>query len=317
MSFSDDPASPAAPFSGDDTGAIFDAPDMVWQSPTTSERVVDTQSGFLLVLKRQDGRQALSVKRRLGTPPSSSVLLTPDESLKLSRILVGSGPAERGSKAASYSVDQLLSAVVEPEPGQRAKARSVWLDATPSYYLKPYRRPFPPLNIGLPGFSLLTAFLLFVAGMTGYLLNTLVKPQSAVLAGAPADPLAMSKVDTYARRFVSNMLDFNPDTYKVSQVRAMAAMSPELVESYWQDTNFPLSRRQLKTLPQGTTVVITKVTQDRLGAQQAEVDIYAELVRPDSKVSNPLHLELRLAVDAEGEVRVLEQKDLSAGSHQS
>ncbi len=87
MSFSDDHASQAAPFFGDETGEIFDAPDVVFESPTTTERVVDTQSGFLVVIKRVDSRLALSVKRRLGTPPVSSILLTPDESLKLSKIL--------------------------------------------------------------------------------------------------------------------------------------------------------------------------------------------------------------------------------------
>jgi hypothetical protein len=87
LSFSDDHASQAAPFFGDETGEIFDAPDVVFESPTTTERVVDTQSGFLVVIKRVDSRLALSVKRRLGTPPVSSILLTPDESLKLSKIL--------------------------------------------------------------------------------------------------------------------------------------------------------------------------------------------------------------------------------------
>ncbi len=87
MSFADDHASPQAPFSGDETGKIFDTPDLVLQSPTTSERVVDTQSGFVVVVKQLEKRLALSVKRQLGTPPTSSILLTPDESLKLSRIL--------------------------------------------------------------------------------------------------------------------------------------------------------------------------------------------------------------------------------------
>jgi hypothetical protein len=87
LNYSDDYSTPAASFSGDDTGAIFDAPDVVRQSPTTNERVVDTQSGYLVVIKRSDSKIALSVKRRIGTPPSSAIYLTPDESLKLSAIL--------------------------------------------------------------------------------------------------------------------------------------------------------------------------------------------------------------------------------------
>ncbi|MBY0357102.1 MAG: hypothetical protein K2W82_03800 [Candidatus Obscuribacterales bacterium] len=89
MSFSDDQTSPAAPFSGDSSGAIFDLPDMIAGTADTSEHIVDTQSGFLVIVKHQDNRCAFSVKRRLGTPPSSSVTLTPDESIKLSKILVG------------------------------------------------------------------------------------------------------------------------------------------------------------------------------------------------------------------------------------
>ncbi|MBX9725245.1 MAG: hypothetical protein K2X81_27825, partial [Candidatus Obscuribacterales bacterium] len=90
MSFSDDPSSPAAPFSGDNSGQIFDMPDMVAESPTTTERVLDTQSGFLVVVKRLGDKLALSVKRQIGTPPSSSIALTPDETVKLSKILASS-----------------------------------------------------------------------------------------------------------------------------------------------------------------------------------------------------------------------------------
>ncbi|MBZ0188982.1 MAG: hypothetical protein K8F91_22245, partial [Candidatus Obscuribacterales bacterium] len=87
MTYSDDYASPQAPFQGDPTGDIFSEPDVVSQSPLTSVRVVETQSGFLVAVKEVDSRYSLSVKRRIGTPPTSHVLLTGDESLKLSRIL--------------------------------------------------------------------------------------------------------------------------------------------------------------------------------------------------------------------------------------
>src|SRR5262249_40371760 len=108
MSFSDDHASPAAPFSGDNTGDIFNAPDMVLNSPTTVERVVDTQSGFLVVVRRLDERHALMVRRRLGTPPSSSIVLTPDESLKLSRILAGSSASASEPKSLTPAGDGWL-----------------------------------------------------------------------------------------------------------------------------------------------------------------------------------------------------------------
>ena len=87
MSSSDDFASPNARFSGDDSSQFLDLPDVVRQSPLTLERVVDTQSGFLVVLKQIERKIALSVKRRVGTPPTSIIAFTPDESLQLSVIL--------------------------------------------------------------------------------------------------------------------------------------------------------------------------------------------------------------------------------------
>ena len=66
-----------APFAGDQTGDIFQSEDnVVAQSPVTSVRMVETQSGFLVVLKDVEERVSLSVKRKIGTPPASQVLLT-------------------------------------------------------------------------------------------------------------------------------------------------------------------------------------------------------------------------------------------------
>jgi hypothetical protein len=98
LSYSDDYASPAQPFSGDETGQIFDAPDVIPQPWTSTERVVDTQSGFLVVVRHLPSSIVLSARRRLGTPPTSSVVLTPDESLKLSQVLLAP-PTFTGKKA--------------------------------------------------------------------------------------------------------------------------------------------------------------------------------------------------------------------------
>ncbi len=125
MSFSDDHASSAAPFFGDETGEIFDAPETGALLPAGSERLVDTQSGFIVVVKRVDSRQSLSVRRRLGTPPVSSVLLTPDESLKLSRILAGPAYAEKGSRwrAAKGFEDQHVLRFEQGEANLRQRER--------------------------------------------------------------------------------------------------------------------------------------------------------------------------------------------------
>lgn len=290
MTYSDDPATPAAPFSGD--GSIFDHPDVLLQSPTTTERVVDTQSGFLLVIRRFGERLALSCKRRVGTPPSSNILLTPDESLKLSKILASSiNGLEDCSGDAPHSLPRL---------------------ATMGRRRFPFMAPSDSKRRGKGApVAKLAVLVFFVAGVTGGAFwlgkTTNVKP-----APPPVDVLSVTKVDNFARRFVSEMLDFNPDTYRASQVQAMSYMSPELLEKYWKETNFPLTRKQLKGLPQGTTVMITRVSQERPDPKTAIADIYAELVRTETKLSSPVHIKLKLTVGDENTIKVIEQEDLTA-----
>jgi len=308
MSFSDDHASPAAPFSGDDTGDIFNAPDMVLNSPTTIERVVDTQSGFLVVVRKLDERHSLMVRRRLGTPPSSSIVLTPDESLKLSRILAGSSAQAVESKSFTASADGWLDEFNDVAYRRGAARLAEELSPMrPSLgAVKPDIWQFALVGVGLA--------LLGLAGLMGYSLAS-ARPaavKAVAVVAKPADPLEAKKVDAFSRQFVAEMLDFNPETYRVSQIRAMAAMAPELVDSYWQDTNFPLSKRQLASLPHDTNLMITKVSQERPEANQAAVDVFAQMVQGDSKIGTPVHLQLKLTAD-DGNIRVLEQKDVSEG----
>lgn len=303
MSFSDDHASPAAPFSGDETGDIFNAPDLVLSSPTTAERIVDTQSGFLVVVRRLEGRQALMVRRRLGTPPSSFVVLTPDESIKLSRILAG-GWAEVPQGAAQPAENRLEE--FQELIGQRraaALASDLICSGQTRRSLKPTPRVLASVGLGWA--------VLLVGGLIGYSLEHFrsAQPKPASVAKAP-DPLDAAKVDEFVRRFVAEMLDFNPDTYRVSQIRAMAVMSPELVETYWKDTRFPLSSRQLSSLPHDTTLMITRLLQKRPAQGQVEADVFAQMVQTGSKVGTPVHLRLKLGLE-QGELRVFEQEDLS------
>ncbi len=307
MSFSDDHASPAAPFSGDNTGDIFNAPDLVLNSPTTDERVVDTQSGFLVVIRRLDEKQALMVRRRLGTPPSSSIVLTPDESLKLSRILAGSASVASDSKALTPAGDGWLD-----EFNEIAYRRGV---SRLAEELSPRRQNNGPVELNYWQLALIGVglSLLGLSGLMGYSLAKSRPPAPKVAAAPkPADPLDTKKVDAFARQFVAEMLDFNAQTYRVSQIRAMAAMAPELVETYWQDTSFPLSKRQLSSLPDDTTLMITKVSQARPEPNKVTADVYAQMVQGDSKIGTPVHLQLNVALD-NGEIRVLEQKDVSSG----
>lgn len=294
MSRSDDHTPPAAPFSGDDTGAIFDAPDMVLQPPTTAERVVETQSGFLVVIRRMDGsRQALSVKRRLGTPPASSVFLTPDESVKLSRILADARDSVSTPASAGGTANPKVS-IPDYYPATRASSKLV-------------RNSLRGVVLALSlSAALIAATCLLVPSMRLPGQKIMVKP-------AEKGQLDNSRVETFVRDFVSNMLDFNPNTYKVSQIRAMAAMTPEVMESYWKETHFPVTRKQLSSLPQDTTVMLNKIASINKG-NQANIDVWGNLVNEKTKIGYPLHLALEVIVEADGNLRVAGQKDLTANS---
>lgn len=367
MSYSDDYASPATPF---EAGNSLDSPDLITESPITSERVVDTQSGFLVVVKRLESRLSLSVKRRIGTPPSSSVLLTPDESVKLSKILLPEEARDWESRirrsAMSTDIDGWLDKFTsdtrkadsvqagrnnrsifsrrdedeldeldeynqldqyETDEEAHSSSASRWdkfiLDDVPPPESRSHRRARKPAF----AFPQLTPKAAKTLGIVSALILLLVSASAVVSLLSPqksskeaVTPLAGSslseeKVDRFARTFVSNMLDFSPSTYKVSQVQAMSVMKPELLERYWQETNFPLSRRQLGTLPQGQTVLITRVQQDRIDETTKDVDIYAELVSADGKLSSPVHLKLKVTATPDGALQITEQKDLTAGGH--
>jgi hypothetical protein len=336
VAFSDDSITPAAPSSGDETGDIFKAPDMVWQSPTTTERVVDTQSGFLVVVRRVDSRLALSVKRRLGTPPVSSILLTPDESLKLSYILgdpqaKDPQPTPRLIRSVSPAVDEWLSKIgrtktadtedngdgegegVESEEARQAREESLAIQrrirrqsTRHIWFLLNRRR----IIIGASALIVI----LGIGALVSKLIQKNEPQQKVVVVQAKVDPLDSNKVDKFARNFVSYMLDFNPSSYKYSQVQAMSYMTPELLDKYWHETNFPLERAQLKLLPQGQTVMITRVLQTKINNAKKDVDIYAELASsPNNKILAPVHLKLTITPDEDGRFRVIAQKDLSNG----
>jgi len=332
VGFSDEETSSAASFSGD--GDYFDSPDVVRTSATTTERVVDTQSGFLVVLKQVDNRTALSVKRRLGTPPVSSILLTPDECLKLSRILASNHSQTSSGRLAhnvSGAVDSWLDSVekltdekLDDESESPAQSHaSDDLPYTPAidHHQRTFvarrprsrsnKRPSPPIEISKKQIAIGVALALLIPA-TALGVNSLFHREHA----APPKPVAVEDLETarfdkFARTFVSEMLDFNPKSYRSSQVQAMATMVPDLMDKYWQETHFPLSLTQLKSSPQGLTLMITKVTQARLADRKRDIDIFAELVSTDSKISSPVHLKLTVDTAEDGQLRVLDQKDLS------
>lgn len=299
MTHFDDPTTPAAPapFTGDQSG--LDYPDYMLQSPTTTERFVDTQSGFLLVVKRMGERLALSCKRRVGTPPSSAILLTPDESVKLSKIL-------------AHSLSGLEDSLVADDAAPRVPATAGGRRRFPFVAESPAKKQAAMRRMMAPAKAAVALVVLGTICGGAFFAGKQFGGGTTHGTAAASDALAITNVDKFSRRFVSEMLDFNPDTYKLSQVQAMSSMSPELLEKYWKETNFPLSRRQLKSLPQGTTVMITRISQERVGPTEAIADIYAQLVRSDSKLASPVHIKLKLGVSEENAIRVTGQEDLSA-----
>jgi hypothetical protein len=327
MSFSEDPTSPAAPFSGDGSGQIFEMPDMVAGSPTTSERVVDTQSGFLVVIKRLNDHLCLSIKRQIGTPPNSSVSLTPDESLKLSRIIAGSlsstddwnslSSARKERRSGSDRRRSMeLSSGLKGEGGSQTDLEIP--DEVPAS-LMPVRELLISVlrrfMIPIVGIILCVFTIGIGAGITSLQLFSKNAPAAPTAAAVSIskDTLDPQKVDGFVRVFVTRLLDFTAKSYRISQVQAMASMSPDLLERYWKETRFPLSRRQLSALPHGTSVVIGELKQTPLDAKTVSVDVHAQITSAENpNNATPVNLRLKLALDESGQIAVVEQQDLSS-----
>ncbi len=325
-----------APFAGDQTGQILAEPDMVALSPVTSARVVETQSGFLMIVKRADDRLSLSVKRRIGTPPCSQVLLTGDESLNLSRVLQDSanhlsggtqdfiartteanikkmpddlhtiyGDNDEGESALNWDE------ITQPLRKRRAKNAGEADQNETSMQAKIWRLVSAhPMRIAI-GASVVLGLAAIVAG--GLLIGSLSTSKSKTplaVAGASAEHSRAERIDKFVRTFVAQMLNFDPKSYKQSQVRAMAVMKPELMERYWKETSFPLSKARLQSLPANQNVVIDKVVQQPTSSIATDIDLYAELVSP-GQTSNPLHLAIEIEEDSDGSLVVSEMKDAS------
>lgn len=82
----DDFKQPEAPLRDDGTAKAF--PDLTGDPSRRQavERSFETQSGYLVLIKQLGSRYALSFKRQIGTPPSSSIFLTADEAKRLSNM---------------------------------------------------------------------------------------------------------------------------------------------------------------------------------------------------------------------------------------
>jgi hypothetical protein len=58
--------------------------------------------------------------------------------------------------------------------------------------------------------------------------------------------------------------------------------------------------------------MITKVLQERINATEKDVDIFAELVSLNSKISSPVHLKLKVAQTPDNDIEIQDLQDLTA-----
>jgi hypothetical protein len=298
LSYSDDQVSSAKPFVGDETGTIFNAPDVVLQSPTTTERVIDTQSGFLVVVKHLGIRDTLSVRRRIGTPPSSSILLTPDESLRLAQILTEEKPEQTPGTTYNIKLPQ-RDLIASREDQDDTKS----LEAD----FKARKESDRKRSIKIAALATLLVACLFISTIYAFKSRLVNSTHKESLTEADIE----SHVNQFARNYVIYLLDFNPQTYRFSQIQAMSSMSTDLMEKYWQETHFPISVSQLKNTGQTHTLTVNKVLQEKPDPDSVRlVEVFGEIKNKQTDTSHPIHLQLKLQASEQGQIRVLAQKDM-------
>lgn len=364
MSYSDESASSLTPFNGDPTGDIFASQDVVARSPLTSTRVVETQSGFLIVVKDvpEKERLSLSVKRQIGTPPTSNILMTMDESKKLSNILFQAPDAQEPMQvpnhlretsdkiaqaptygyadrpdASPYAGIAGLQSPYSTQPELDTYASSSNTAATIDEMRTPYRvrrggsnqrvrttynaeaildyfSNIKKRQLAIGGVALVAVVGIAIGAVALFTPSKAKKEKEAAQAAALLN--APDPVETFSRNFVTNLLDFNPSTYRVSQIKAMAVMEPELMERHWQETKFPLSKRTLSNLPEGQQVVIEKVSKEATSSSSYDVEIRGSVTSP-GKDPSPLALKLEISKTMDGQYLVTNQKDLSSSEAQT
>ena len=280
---------------------------------TDREAALETQSGFMVVLKAVDGRLVLSLRRKVGTPPTSQVSFTADEVRRLTahlsevlpqsvseRIQVG----EQRQPAENSSELDLFMSQEYPTLARRKKSKS-------SFSLAPFLK-----NRVLLGAA---ALLLLALGLGTMLFSG--KKESAPAHSTSPEPETRSlalNIEKEAERFVTCLLDFKQDTYRSSQIKAMSMMSAELQKKYWQETGFPLSQEQQRRLPKEQEIRIESSLSRKSGAGVHVVDVRGGIVTrengSDSSRSMPMHIQLTMLEDQSGRLTVIEQKDLSSMS---
>jgi len=117
----DDYRQPEASFHGNETAGIFLDQQENYPKRQAVERSFETQSGYLVLIKQLGSRYALSFKRQIGTPPTSSIFLTADEGQRLANIL---GSNSRQQNDCSDSTNELEQHLTSIRPSRNRRRRS-------------------------------------------------------------------------------------------------------------------------------------------------------------------------------------------------
>lgn len=286
-------------------------------STLTDKEAMETQSGFMVVLKAADGRLVLSLRRKVGTPPTSQVYFTSDEVRQLTalmgevlpqsvseRHLVG---AKREEASAPASDLEIFMSQEYPTLARRKKSKN---NFDPAAFLN--------TRVKLVAAVVLLVCIIWLAfGLfTGKKESA---PDQAAVSAPQTGNLALN-IEREAERFVKCLLDFKQDTYRSSQIKAMSMMSAELQKKYWQETGFPLSQEQQRRLPKEQEIRIESSLARKSGPGLHVVDVRGGIVTretaADASKSMPMHIQLTMLEDQSGRLTVIEQKDLSAQASQ-
>ncbi|MBU6452062.1 MAG: hypothetical protein KGS72_09815 [Cyanobacteria bacterium REEB67] len=330
------------------------------------EFALETQSGFLVVVKGSgnDGRVTLAVRRRVGTPPTSAIVLAPDEVKRLinllgelsplalrdkDKLLVGKARdaylddlMANGSQAAQHddaadlphnmkNADAEMSLFMErdfPElASKRKNQRKTFLGASSSNPIHKISDAFADLrekqrrsdksSAGIfamvsPAVLMIGALVILGALSTVALLNYQPFASHKKAESAPVVVPVSQSIEDFSKNFVQDMLTFKIDTYRQAQVRCMAQMSPELAQKYWQETGFPLTRSQLRAIPQDQQTQIVSTVALPVSPGIYQVDVEGSVTAQAGAKTMPLHIRLTASKDATGKYTVTEQKDLSS-----
>lgn len=290
---------------------------------------LDTQSGFAIILKKEGGRLQLSVRRKIGTPPGSQVILTADESQRLANALSSSLPSSFASSLSnppsnslsnSLSNQNLAGSLPESMRAHQSVLPPIESPSTPENLsdLEDFlASEFPDLKrkkrskAQKADFTIVkTAALglgcLLVLGVIFAMSDKSTTKSESQKQSQAVDPKA--RVEDFARIYVASMLDFRRDTYRASQIKAMSMMGEDQLAKYIKETAFPLSEERIKHLPAEQDVRIETV---EFGDQDKDaylVKVKGGLVEMSSGTSksHPLALDLKISKEP---LMVIEQID--------